>query len=90
MNIAPYRSTPVFDEESLPAALRHNHSTKAGVWGVIHVREGQLRLVFTDPPSQQMLDADHPGYILPQQVHYVEPVGPVKMQVDFYDQPPDG
>ncbi len=38
----PYRSTPVFDEISLPAALRNEHSTKAGVWGLICVIEGQF------------------------------------------------
>ncbi|WP_156475072.1 DUF1971 domain-containing protein, partial [Acetobacter malorum] len=27
----PYRSTPVFDQDTLPAALRTRHNTKAGV-----------------------------------------------------------
>src|SRR3546814_1000811 len=38
----PYRSTPVFDETSLPAALRGEHRTKAGVWGLIRVLEGKI------------------------------------------------
>ncbi len=84
----PYRSTPVFDETTLPAALRSRHSTKAGVWGVIRVIEGQLRLTYLDPPSEIMLDPQTPGPLLPQQPHFVEPLGPMKMQVDFYDQPP--
>lgn len=90
MSIQPYRSTPTFDEISLPKALRNDHSTKAGVWGVIRILEGQVRLTFLDPRSEQILDVDHPGHILPQQVHYVEPLGVMKMQVDFYDQSPDG
>jgi len=87
---APYRSTPLFDETSLPAALRNRHSTKAGVWGVIRVIEGRLRLAYLDPPSEILLDPQTPGLILPEQPHFVEPLGPMKMQVDFYDQPPGG
>jgi len=87
---APYRSTPLFDETSLPAALRNRHSTKAGVWGVIRVIEGRLRLAYLDPPSDILLDPQTPGLILPEQPHFVEPLGPMKMQVDFYDQPPGG
>lgn len=34
--------TPVFDENTLPAALRREHRTKPGVWGVIRVLDGRL------------------------------------------------
>lgn len=88
--VRPYRSTSVFDQGTLPAALRARHTTKAGVWGVIRVIEGQLQLTWLDPPSELLLDALTPGLILPQQPHYVTPVGAMKMQVDFYDQPPSG
>lgn len=86
--LRPYRSTPLFDQDSLPAALRARHNTKAGVWGVIRVIEGELRLNYLDPPSEVLLDAGTPGLVLPQQPHFVTPVGPMTMQVDFYDQPP--
>ena len=46
--IAPYRSTAVFDETTLPHALRREHRTKAGVWGVIRVLEGRLKLELVD------------------------------------------
>lgn len=84
----PYRSTPVFDETTLPAALRREHNTKAGVWGVIRVLEGKLTLTFIDPPGEVTLDPDTSGLLLPQQPHFVTPVGRMRMQVDFYDQPP--
>ena len=86
----PYRSTPLFDQDSLPAALRNHHSTKAGVWGVIRVLRGQVRLTFPDPFFETIVDPDHPGLIAPQQVDFVTPVGEKAMQVDFYDQPPPG
>jgi hemoglobin len=84
----PYRSTPVFDQDTLPAALRNRHDTKAGVWGVIRVIEGTLKLTYLDPPSETILDPERPGLVLPQQPHFVTPIGAMKMQVDFYDQPP--
>ena len=90
MTVRPYRSTPIFDETSLPAALRARHNTKAGVWGVIRVLEGQLRLSYLEPVSEIILNPETPGHILPEQPHWVEPIGPMRMQVDFYDQPPQG
>lgn len=86
--IRPYRSTPVFDQNSLPAALRARHDTRAGIWGMIRVLEGELKLTYLDPPSEILLSPDRPGLLLPQQPHFVTVVGDVKMQVDFYDRPP--
>lgn len=86
---APYKSTPVFDENTLPAGLRKEHRTKAGVWGVIRVLEGRLRYQVLDPISETILDADHPGLVLPDQPHFVEPLGIMRMQVEFYDCPPE-
>ena len=88
MTVAPYRSTPVFDETSLPAALRSRHNTKAGVWGVIRVIEGQLKLRYLEPVSEIILEPGRPGLVLPEQPHEVEPLGPMRMQVDFYNVPP--
>jgi truncated hemoglobin YjbI/tellurite resistance-related uncharacterized protein len=84
----PYRSTPVFDEHSLPAALRREHRTKAGTWGVIRVLSGELRLHLADSEEVRQLSKEHPGVVEPEQTHWVEPVGPVQMQVDFHAAPP--
>jgi tellurite resistance-related uncharacterized protein len=86
--VLPYRSTPIFDEATLPAALRSEHRTKAGVWGVIRVIEGRLKLTCLDPASEVILTPDRPGLVLPEQPHFVEPLGAMRMQVDFYDQRP--
>ena len=88
MTTTPYRSTPVFDQDTLPAALRARHSVKAGVWGVIRVIEGELELTYLEPESITLLTPDKPGLLLPEQPHFVTPRGAMKMQVDFYDQPP--
>lgn len=84
----PYRSTPVFDQDTLPDALRRRHDTKAGVWGLIRVIEGQLKLTYLDPPSEITLTPGDPGLVQPQQPHFVTPEGAMRMQVDFYDHPP--
>lgn len=89
MGALPYRTTPVFDETSLPAALRARHSTKAGVWGMVRVMEGKVKLTYLEPERELLLDPDTPGRLLPQQVHYVEPLGPMQMFVEFYDRAPD-
>ncbi len=89
MPVLPYRSTPEFDDATLPDALRREHRTKPGVWGVIRVIEGQLRLQRADGSPDEILTPEHPGLVLPEQTHRVEPLGKVRMQVDFYDRPPD-
>lgn len=85
---SPYRSSPVFDEHTLPAALRREHRTKQGVWGVIRVLEGELKLTFTETGEMQVLAPGAPGIILPDQPHLVEPRGPMRMQVEFYNECP--
>lgn len=86
----PYRSTPVFDETTLPAALRREHRTKAGVWGVIRVIEGELKLVLAESGSETILTPSRPGLLPPEQTHRVEPLGRMRMRVEFYDRDPDG
>lgn len=89
MATTPYRSTAVFDQDTLPAALRNRHSTKAGVWGVIRVLEGELELTFLEPPSRMILTPHQPGLVLPEQPHFVTPLRRMRMQVDFYDDAPE-
>lgn len=84
----PYKITPVFDQDTLPAALRREHRTKAGVWGVIRVLEGRLRLEYADGMPERILTPDTAGLISPDQPHLVEPIGPMRMRVEFYGSEP--
>lgn len=84
----PYGSSPVFDENSLPDALRDEHRTKAGTWGLLRVFEGEVHLVFSDAPGSLRVTVDHPAMIPPEAPHHVEVDGPMRMQVDFYHEPP--
>lgn len=91
MNAAPvpYKITPVFDEITLPTGLRQEHRTKAGVWGIIRVLAGRLRYEILAPSTEVTLEPGHPGLVMPQQPHRVEPLGPIRMQVEFYHQAPE-
>lgn len=82
--VRAYKRTVVFDETTVPAALRQRHSTKAEVWALIHVVEGRLRYRILEPPSERILDPGRPGVVRPRQLHHVEPLGPVRFFVEFY------
>ena len=83
---APYKVTPVFDEYSLPAGLRREHRTKPGVWGIIRVLDGQVRLV--KAAEVLVLTPERPGLVEPEEPHWVEPLGRIRMQVEFFDRKP--
>ncbi|GGC44580.1 hypothetical protein GCM10011371_34980 [Novosphingobium marinum] len=80
----PYKSTPRFNEETLPDAIRTAHSTKAGVWGVLVVEAGSVRLIFHEPRQVLTVSPGSPATIPPEALHHVETDGPMIMYVDFY------
>lgn len=84
----PYGASPIFDETSLPDAQSNAHSTKGGTWGLLRVLEGEVELVFIDPPSRRLVTVGDPEPIPLQAPHFVKPTGPMKMQVEFYREHP--
>ena len=84
----PYRSTPVFTNQTLPPGLRAAHNTRAGVWGVIRVLEGCVRYQIEGQAEATLLSPGVFGLVTPEQPHHVEPIGEMRMQVEFYDHPP--
>lgn len=83
-HFVPYKRTPIFTEESVPAALRNDHSTKTGVWGKIIVEEGRLRYRVGPLDVDAELSPDNSGIVIPEVLHSVEPLGPVRFFVEFY------
>ena len=81
---APYKRTPEFTEGTVPPGLLREHSTKAGVWGVITLTSGSLRYVVPSTGLDVVLAPDRPGIVLPEQVHFIEPAGPVRFHVEFW------
>jgi tellurite resistance-related uncharacterized protein len=86
--LSAYKRTPSFTEASMPAGLLRAHSTKEGVWALIHVEAGRLAYRVTDPRrarSERILTRESaPGVIEPAILHEVEPLGPVRFHVEFY------
>ena len=82
-----YKTTPTFTQSSVPAGLLSDHSTKDGVWGLIHVTKGKLRYCVTDTRRQYQERVLKPeseaGVVEPTILHHVELMGPVKFHVEF-------
>jgi tellurite resistance-related uncharacterized protein len=84
-NLTPYRSTPVFTAETIPAGLLRDHNTKAGVWGLIHVTAGVLLYRILETGAEHQLTPETPpGVVEPEQLHSVEPLGAVTFYVEFW------
>jgi tellurite resistance-related uncharacterized protein len=80
----PYSASPVFDATTLPEALRREHRTKEGVWGLLRMLAGEVRLVFTETNREVLVTVDSPAPIPPEAPHYVRVAAPMRMQVEFY------
>ena len=87
---SPYRTTPVFTEHTLPAALTREHRTKPGVWGIVRVLEGTLLYRVLDPASESLVSSGAPGLVFPDQPHCLVPTPgeSFRLQVEFYDHDP--
>ncbi|MGH7094037.1 MAG: DUF1971 domain-containing protein [Stellaceae bacterium] len=89
--VRPYRRTPAFDQDTMPAALRREHSSRAGVWGRIGVIEGRLRLTLLGTGADLVLDPQASGLVAPEQPHRAEPLGAVRFLIEFCAaKPPEG
>ncbi|MDJ0684828.1 MAG: DUF1971 domain-containing protein [Alphaproteobacteria bacterium] len=82
--VSAYKRTPDFTEATVPAGLTKDHSTKAGVWAVISVLSGRLRLEISSEDTDVDLAPDQPGVVAPEAAHRVTPLGPVRFYVTFY------
>lgn len=80
----PYHRTADFDENSIPEALLRRHSTKPGVWALIHVTRGSIDYYVHAPFDRcERLTPTSPGIVLPEVEHHVGPSGRVSFFVEF-------
>jgi tellurite methyltransferase len=83
------RTTPTWDEHSMPNALRRAHRVASGTWGRLRVDRGRLRFVArTTPVTDVIVEMGQRQGIPPDVEHFVEPRGPVRFAVEFLDRPP--
>lgn len=85
----PYRRTPDFTQDTIPAGLLREHRTARGVWGLIHVVEGKLLYRVSGLGDlggfeREICAGDRPGVIEPERLHDVAPRGKVRFYVEFY------
>ncbi len=84
------RSSPEWDEHTLPAGLRHRHRLSSGTWGRIVLQSGRLRLSMATVPDREIELAGAGAWqaIPPGVDHEVEPLGPVRFSLEFLRRPP--
>ncbi len=79
------RTTPEFDETTVPAGLLAAHRIAEGVWGRLTVRSGSLRFVFESRPDVgRTVGSGEHQVIPPSEPHHVEMIGPVRFAVEFH------
>lgn len=86
-DVVAYRATPVFTQDTVPAGLTTDHKTGPGTWAKIVVLEGALRYRIPLLGKSLVLDPEHPGMVLPEVEHRVEPLGPLRFYLEFYRAP---
>ena len=79
-----YRRTPSFTAATIPAGLRGEHATKAGVWAVIRVETGALDFEDIGTGETVRLREGDERVVAPASPHRVAPAGEVGFHVDFY------
>ncbi len=83
-----FKRTSAFDENTVPAGLLKQHTTRRGSWGRIVVTTGEVGYRINDPLNQyHHLSPDVPGLIPPEVPHHLEIIAPVNLYVEFYRQP---
>ncbi len=82
-------SSPVFTEDTLPAALKREHALAPGRWAVLNVLEGALTFVDVETSRAETLEAPDRAIIEPQARHRVQLAGAVRCRIDFYREPED-
>lgn len=78
------RSSPQWDERTVPAGLLRSHRLAEGTWGRIKLTHGRLRFhAGTQPRYERVIDSDDHQGVPPGVGHWVEPLGPVRFSIDF-------
>ncbi len=82
------RTTPQWNEHTMPAGLRRGHRTAADTWGRIVVHDGSLRFVArTEPVLDLVVERGSTQAIPPEVEHQVEPIGHVRFSIDILSFP---
>ena len=78
------RTTPVFDEATVPEGLRRAHQIAEGVWGVLRVHAGTVTFVDESSGESREVPAGGSQVIPPATPHHVEPGAGATFSVEFH------
>jgi tellurite resistance-related uncharacterized protein len=82
------RTTPTWDERTVPAALRRAHRIAGGTWGLLRVTSGALRFVARTEPLTDVVVERHGEQAIPPDVeHHVAPRPGTRFAIDFLRAP---
>lgn len=85
------RTTPEFDETSVPGGLLAFHRVASGVWGRLVVVSGAIGFQFEDDDVDsdliRTIAAGESQVIPPERPHRVVPIGAVRFVVEFHRPP---
>jgi tellurite methyltransferase len=82
-HVQVYKRTPDFTQQTVPAGLLRDHTTKPGVWARIVVTAGELEYSFGEPRRSFVLNRERTGIVRPEVPHQVKPRGEVVFYVEF-------
>lgn len=60
MTPVPYGASPIFVDKAYPTRCATIIAPKQAHRGLLRMLEGEVRLVFVDPPSEQLVTPDRP------------------------------
>ncbi len=81
------RTTPTYDQDSVPPGLLKAHQVATGVWGRLSVKDGVLDFAFDEFPDEvRSIRAGQHVVIPPARPHHVTAHSPVSFFVEFYRQ----
>ena len=83
VHVKPYKSTPVFTNETIPKGLLKDHNTKNGVWGVLCVTKGELEYAIENAETH-IITPEKQGIIEPEVLQHIRPLGVVNFYIEFY------
>jgi tellurite methyltransferase len=78
------RTTPTWDERTVPAGLQRDHRLGTGVWGRLTVHDGALRFRAPSMGVDRDVGSGESVVLPPEVLHAVSVIGPVRFSIDLY------
>ena len=81
--LVTYKRTDRFNQDSVPEKFLSEHKTKDGVWAMIRVVDGEVKLI-REGAESETLNRRFPGFVQPNEPHRLELLGDVEFYLEFF------